>query len=176
MFSRVSFVAFAAPVVLSLAGCGSESAQPPSEQASEKPSPMAQEPGDTHPLEGPHGGHLIELGNEEYHAELLHDEKSHTVTVHLLDGAGKQPVAVSQPEIVVQLFQDLEFVKYSLKAVRDPADAAGTASEFETVDDALCDALSYEEEILGRLQVTIEGKSYTGTIEHSSHDHDGHGH
>lgn len=27
-----------------------------------------------HPSEGPHGGDLIELGNEEYHAELIHPE------------------------------------------------------------------------------------------------------
>ncbi|MDA1165948.1 MAG: hypothetical protein O3B13_22860 [Planctomycetota bacterium] len=27
-----------------------------------------------HPSEGPHGGDLIELGNEEYHAELVHPE------------------------------------------------------------------------------------------------------
>ena len=30
--------------------------------------------GHAHPSEGPHHGDLIELGNEEYHAEILHDE------------------------------------------------------------------------------------------------------
>ncbi len=30
------------------------------------------EEGHAHPSEGPHGGDLIELGNEEYHAELIH--------------------------------------------------------------------------------------------------------
>lgn len=35
-----------------------------------------------HPTEGPHGGDLIELGNEEYHAELVHshdhDDDAHS--------------------------------------------------------------------------------------------------
>lgn len=123
-----------------------------------------------HPTEGPHGGHLVELGNEEYHAELLHDEITHTVTVHLLDAAGTQPVALSQPEITLQLFQDGQFVKYALKAIPAPDATAGTASQFAIVDEALCDALVHGDETRGRLQVTINGKPYTGTIEHSSHD------
>jgi len=127
-----------------------------------------------HPTEGPHGGHLIELGSEEYHAELLHDENTHTVTIHLLDGAAKQPVAVALPEVTVQLHQDGQFVKYALKAVQGEGDAAGAASQFEIVDAALCDALCHEDEVRGRLQLTIQGKPYTGVIEHSSHDEDGH--
>jgi hypothetical protein len=130
-----------------------------------------------HPTEGPHGGHLIELGNEEYHAELLHDENTHAVTIHLLDGPGKQPLAIPQTEIALQLFQDGKFVKYALKAIQGPGDAAGAASRFEIVDATLCDALGHEDETRGRLQVTIDGKPYTGTIEHSSHgDHEGHEH
>ena len=123
-----------------------------------------------HPTEGPHGGHLIELGNEEYHAELLHDEDSHTVTVHLLDAAGKQSVAISQPEITLQLFQDGQFVKYALKAIPAPDATAGSASRFAVVDETLCDALVHGDETRGRLQVTIDGRPYTGTIEHSSHE------
>ena len=64
-----------------------------------------------HSTEGPHGGHLVELGNEEYHAELLHDEAAHSVTVHLLDAAGKQPVAVPLPEVTLQLLRDGQFVR-----------------------------------------------------------------
>jgi len=126
--------------------------------------------GDTHPTEGPHGGHLIELGNEEYHAELLHDENTHTVTIHLLDGPAKQTVTVPLTEITLQLFQGGQFVKYVLKAVQGPGDPADAASRFETVDVDLCDALGHEDETSGRLQMTIDGKPYTGTIEHTGHE------
>jgi len=132
-----------------------------------------------HPTEGPHGGHLIELGDEEYHAELLHDEGTHTVTVYLLDASGKQPVAVPESEINVQWFRDGRFEEYALKAVSESDDAAGTASRFEIVDAGLCDALCHEDGTQGRLRVTVDGKPYTGTIEalgHEHHDHAGHDH
>lgn len=128
----------------------------------------------SHPTEGPHGGDLIELGDEEYHAELLHDEDTHTVTVHLLDGQGKEPVNVPAGEVTVQLFQDGKFVKYTLQAV--PATGTSNrASQFKLVDAALCDTLCHGEEVRGRLQVTIGGKSYNGTIEHGSHGTHDHG-
>jgi hypothetical protein len=81
--------------------------------------------------------------------------------------------------MTLQLFRSGQFVKYTLKAVPGPEDAAGAASRFEIVDAALCDALCHEDETRGRLQVTIDGKPYTGTIEHASHgdhDHEGHDH
>ena len=49
----------------------------------------------------------------------------------------------------------------------------------ELVDDALCDALSHGAETRGRLQLTINGKPHSGTIEHAGHvdhDHASHGH
>jgi hypothetical protein len=125
-----------------------------------------------HPAEGPHGGYLIELGGGEYHAELLHDESTNTATIHLLDAAGKNPAAILQPEIALQLFQGGQFVKYALKAVQGPEDTAGAASRFEIVDAALCDALLHDDDTRGHLQVTINGKPFTGAIEHDSHGDD----
>ena len=50
------------------------------EQATEDP-----HAGHAHPSHGPHGGDLIELGNEEYHAELVHPH-GHDDDVHHDDG------------------------------------------------------------------------------------------
>ena len=182
----------AAALGLSLAGCGSDSTEIPTEKIEGSPPPLAMDADDDHaghdhgahaghehPTEGPHGGHLIELGTEEYHVDLLHDENTHTVTIHLLDGPAKQTVAVPLAEITLQLFQDGQFVKYALKAVQGPGDPAGAASQFEIVDAALCDALCHGDTTGGRLQVTINGKPYTGTIEHhehGEHDHQQEGH
>lgn len=192
---RMSFVIVCVAVVaalsVSLAGCSSESTETPAEKSGSSPPPLPPDAGHDdhaghdpnahagheHPGEGPHGGHLIELGNGEYHAELLHDENTHTVTIHLLDAAGEQPVAISQTEIALQLFQGAQFVKYALKAVQRPGEPAGAASRFEIVDESLCDALCHGDETRGRLQVTINSKPYTGMIEHTSHgDHDHEGH
>ncbi len=194
---RIGSLSLFVPAVLAMSifllGCSSDSTGTSTEELGDAPSASAadadhddhaghdhgDEAGHEHPTEGPHGGHLIELGNEEYHAELLHDEDTHAVTIHLLDGPAKQTVSVPLDEITVQLFQDGQFVKYTLKAVPGQGDAAGAASQFDLVDAALCDALC-QDEMSGRLQVTIDGKPYTGTIEHDSHeghDHDdGHDH
>ena len=120
-----------------------------------------------HSAEGPHGGHLIVLGNEEYHAELTHDESTHTVTVYLLDAAATKSVTADQSTIVLRLFQEGEFVEHTLEAT-------DAASQFSAADEQLCDALLHANETRGRLQVSIAGKAYTGMIEHKAHDHEGH--
>ena len=117
-----------------------------------------------HPDEGPHDGHLIELGDHEYHAELMHQHDSHTVAVFLFDGHVENPVAIAEPEITIQLLHDGEYVTYSLKAVAEPGVAEGKASQFRCVDEELCHAIGEDEELKGSLQVTIDGKQYTGKI------------
>jgi hypothetical protein len=167
-----------------LVGCGSDAAQPPTGPGTEHEhvADAGHDHGDhVHLTEGPHGGHLIELGNEAYRAELLHGDSAHTVTIHLLDAAAEQAVPVSQNEITLQLFRDGQFVDYTLKAVEQEADATGSASQFEITDAELCETLCSEEEVRGRLHVTIDGTPLTGIIEHGAHcdhehgDHD-HGH
>ena len=44
---------------------------------------------------GPNGGCLIELGEEEFHAEALFDEKDHKVVLFILDGEAKKAVAIA---------------------------------------------------------------------------------
>ena len=132
-----------------------------------------------HPTEGPHGGQLIELGNEEYHAELLLDDATGTITIHLLDAAGKLPVAIAEPEVALQLFRDGQFVSYVLKAASEPTNVEYGASRFQLADADLCETLCHGEEINGRLQVTVDGKPYTGTIQgcgHADGEHEGHAH
>ena len=72
-------LAFAAMLAFALSGSGcADSADDPqysdvSETESEKPDEN-EHAAHAHPSEGPHGGDLIELGNENYHAELVHPE------------------------------------------------------------------------------------------------------
>jgi len=126
-------------------------------------------PGHDHPTEGPHGGHLIELGGGVYHAELAHDEATHTVTVHLLDADGRTPVEADGPKITLQVFREGQFVDYTLAA----ADGEGV-STFSLVGEELCDVLLHADETRGRLRVTIDGQDHIGMIDHHAHDHAGH--
>jgi hypothetical protein len=151
-----------------LIGCnrGTSGNGSPSDQDDEKAHAPAAEPGHEHPAEGPHGGHLIELGPQQYHAELLHDEAAHTVTIHLLDASGKEAVSADEPHITLQLFKNGQYVDYTLKA-------AEGASEFTLVDEGLCDTLLHDQQVRGRLHVTIGGTQHTGIIEHQAHEHEG---
>lgn len=121
-----------------------------------------------HAEEGPHHGHLIELGKEEYHAELTHDESSKTVTVYLLDGAAKEAVAIADPTITLNLVVDGKPQQAKLAAAPQESDAAGESSRFTITDEAVLEALEAPK-TTGRLNVTIKGKAYVGNVEHHEH-------
>ena len=124
-----------------------------------------------HPSEGPHHGHLIELGQEEYHAELVHDDATKTVTVYLLDKEAKAPVAIADPEIMLNLAADGQPMQVKLAAAPQEGDPAGQSSRFSVMDEKALEALEAPK-TTGRLNVTIEGKSYTGEVVHEEHgDH-----
>jgi len=78
-----------------LAGCQSNEAsyRPISKGVRVKAAPSAHEHGDA----GPHGGHLVELGEEEYHAEVVLDVKSKAVSVYILS-SDPQKAAPSTPK------------------------------------------------------------------------------
>lgn len=128
--------------------------------------------GEGHPEEGPHHGHLIELGKEEYHAELAHDEATKTVTIYLLDAGAKNPIAIADAEIVMNLVANGAPMQVKLPAAPQEGDPAGLASRFSLSDEKVLDALEADK-TTGRLNISINGKSYSGEIEHHEHgEHD----
>ena len=130
--------------------------------------------GNAHPSEGPHHGGLIELGNEEYHAELVHDDDAGTVTIYILDGAATKQVPIDAKEITINATHDGKPEQFKLAATPDTNDPAGKSSRFVSNDKEL--ALHLDEEgAEPRLVLSINGKSYRGTITHD-HNHEGHDH
>ena len=121
-----------------------------------------------HHEHGPHGGHIIELGEEEYHAELAHDEAAKTVTIYLLDKTAKVAVPIADPEIVLNLVVDGQPLQVKLAAAPQEGDPAGHSSRFSLADEKVLEALEAPK-TTGRLNVTIGGKSYTGAVEHHEH-------
>ncbi len=123
-----------------------------------------------HGAEGPHGGHLIELGrNHKYHAELVEHDATQTVTIHILD-THMESLAIEQPSVSLSLTADGSSKTFELNAVA--ADAASGGSRFETADKELFQMLESHGEVTGKLRVTIEGAPYVGTLDHHEHDHD----
>jgi len=126
----------------------------------------------SHVEEAPHGGLLVELGDCQYHAELVHDDEAGSLTVYLWDAEVTQPVSSDQSEITLQLLSGDQFVAYQLAAAADSADAAGGAARFEIVDAGLSEAFHESDLLRGRLSVTIGGEPYVGDVQHTAHDHD----
>ena len=71
--------------MFTLSGCAEPSGDDQFSEVSEHDNEQPDEEphaGHPHPSHGPHGGDLIELGNEEYHAELVHPHVHHDDVHH----------------------------------------------------------------------------------------------
>src|SRR6476646_2702981 len=104
-------VALAALVGFSLAGCNSTA------NHSEKTPKADEAHAHEHHHHCPHNGHMMELGEEEYHAEWTHDE-SGKVTFYILDSEAKKEVPIATDKIVIDVkIGDNKPVTYELPAV-----------------------------------------------------------
>jgi hypothetical protein len=120
-----------------------------------------------HPSEGPHHGSLIELGKEEFHAELVHDDK--TITIYVLDSSAKNSVPVEASEVLINLVKDGKPVQFKLAALPEESDPSSKSSRFVVNSPELVSLLD-DEAAAPKLSITINGKSYRGIITHD-HDH-----
>lgn len=131
--------------------------------------------GHSHDHSPKHGGHLIEIGrNHEYHAEIVDDHKTESVTVFMMDGH-MEPLSVDQSSISLVLTAGETTQTFELMASQP-----GGSDEFASNDAKLMEMMEGEE-VKGKLRVTIDGKPFTGTFDHHGHshegdDHSGHGH
>ena len=127
-----------------------------------------------HPSEGPHHGDLVELGNEEYHGEVVHNEEAGTLVVYILDGAATNQVAIDATELTINVSHDGRPEQFTLTALPDDGDEKGKSSRFVSDDQDLAAHLDEEDTHL-RLVVKINGTTFRGEIKHD-HDHAGHNH
>lgn len=128
-----------------------------------------------HPDEGPHGGALIELGEEEYHAEIVIDEKADSVSIYLLGSNAKDAVPIDATEVFINLVHGKKPEQFKLKASPTKTDPKGKASRFILKDHDLLHDLEHDN-AQARLRVKIAGKSYSGKIAAGHHDHADHDH
>lgn len=165
----LSYVLLAAVVTVGLTGCSNA----PSTTGGSDSGEHDHDHGDehAHPSEGPHHGSLIELGEEEYHAELVHDDDAGSVTIYLLDSAAEEAVPIEASDVTINVQHDGQGAQFKLAAT-DVAE--GKASKFVSTDAALAEALDAEG-AEPQLVVSISGKQYRGSVAHD-HGHDEHDH
>jgi len=131
-----------------------------------------------HPSEGPHHGTLVELGNEDYHAEVVHGDAG-SITVYILDSAAKAGIPIDATELLINISHDGKAEQFKLSAERQESDPEGKSSRFSVKSEDLAGDLD-SHDATAKLVVMIDGKSFSGRIEHShegEHKHDeGHQH
>ena len=177
MYCRILVAVLGASTAIWLAGCPSSDSASDSDRSPDEPTSSddhGHDHGHDHPDHGPHGGDLIELGNEEYHAELVHDEEAGTITIYVLDGSAAKTVAIDAAAVTINLVHEGTPEQYALSATPGDGDAEGKSSRFVSEDEAL--ERNLHAATNPRLSLKIDGKPYSGDIVHD-HDHgDSHSH
>ena len=146
----------------------------------ESPSPPPSGPGEgQHPEDhhdhdhgalGPHGGHVLVLGDEQYHAEWTHDDKSGEIAIYLLDADIKEDVATTAELITIATTIREETQTYELAADNQDQADPPRASRFKTTNPNLLTALKQAGSgVDAQVRVVIDGSLFRGTFE--KHDH-----
>ncbi|MGE3172482.1 MAG: hypothetical protein AB7O97_07625 [Planctomycetota bacterium] len=145
----MKFVSIALPMLLVVASCSDE-----------KPEDKPSKPGAAaHGHEGPHGGHLLEVGDHVAHLEVMHDEAAGKMTIYVLGSDAKSALTDAKaPQ--VKLSTDSGPKVLSTTAV------SGAAGAFAVTDPAL---KAHGPE--GRISIEIGGKTYNPALEHDHKDH-----
>uniref|UniRef100_A0A7C2JYF3 Lipoprotein n=1 Tax=Schlesneria paludicola TaxID=360056 RepID=A0A7C2JYF3_9PLAN len=120
--------------------------------------------------EGPHHGALVELGEEEFHAEIVVDGKAHSLKLYLLgpDAKTAASTAASEATIAVEDGPTL-----TLKAVEGQPEGMNTV--FEVVDEKAVHDIAEAEFIHGELKITVGEKEFKTGLDvhfHADHDHE----
>jgi len=159
-------------LMLTGVGCNGDSQTSDTSGVETSPPPATVEDAHAHPTHGPHDGDLIELGNEEYHAELVHSE-GEEILIYILGSDAKTAVPIEATDIVVNVVHDGNPEQFKLTASPNEGDPEGQSSRFTSSEAELSEHV-HEDGAAAKLVVLIDGKQYTGKIAHD-HDHD-HGH
>jgi hypothetical protein len=131
-----------------LAGCGQSEPRPATAAAPKK-----------HEHKPPHGGTPVELGEEEYHVELVADPPAGKLDAYVMDGELENFVRVTAPAFEVTATLRRQPTALVFKAVASAAtgETVGDTSLFE----AQADWLKHEPTFDAVLkQLTVRGKSY----------------
>ena len=178
--NKLSLVLGCVAVAVFAMGCKQTDPQSPGTTFTTTQAPADDHAGHDHAATdhaAPHGGHLIELGHaHEFHAELLDDHKTATITIYLLD-ADLKPLSNNAATVSVVLSAGENTETFDLLASQP-----GSSAEFKS-SDAKMMAMIDGEKISGKLRVTLDAKPYTGSFEHLEHgqegeagSHEGHDH
>ncbi|MGZ0166470.1 MAG: hypothetical protein ACKVII_21305 [Planctomycetales bacterium] len=176
MLLRRSFeLALTAAFALVLTGCTDSNSEFTEVSHDESEVGHDDHSGHGHGAHGPNGGEIVEVGNEEFHAEVVVDEDTHRIDVFVLGSDAKTAKPIDATEISVSFKHGDEVEDFKLAAAALDGEAEGQSSKFTLTSEELFEEL-HEHSEGATLSFTAGGESLSGTVTHS-HDHgDEHGH
>ena len=128
-----------------------------------------------HETLGPNGGHVLELGDHQYHAEWTHDDETKEIVVYVLDKGIKQPVQAAADGAKITVAIEKQGAKnYVLEAVEANEEEPPTATKFRIIDSNLLTSIKMGKGVYATLSVVIDGTEFTTKIEHHAHGHHHH--
>ena len=159
-------------VLLLVVGCQQQSVDQPAPAAGNASHDHEHDHGHDHAHTGPHGGHILELGREDYHAEWTHKDQSSEIVVHLLDADIKQDVSTTAELIMISTTIRGEQQTYELAADNQDESDPPRATRFTITSPSLLTALKQVGAgVQADISVIIDGKMFRGSFEKNEHDH-----
>jgi Flp pilus assembly protein TadD len=145
-------------VALALSGCQSSPTETNAPTAS-APSPSAEaaKKEAEHEHSAPHGGVLIELGEEFAHIEIVLDAATGKLTAYALDGEAEKAVRIKQNEIEVAVENPAVTIKLAGVANTLTGETADDTSEFSGQSERLKGATDFNGIIK---TISIKGKEF----------------
>jgi hypothetical protein len=144
----LSFACLTTALVLSACQSSSTENRAPAATAASAPSPSpsaeaAKKDGE-HEHSAPHGGALVELGEEFAHVEVVLDAATGKLTAYALDGEAEKSVRVKQSEIEIVVKNPAVMITLGGVANALTGETAGDTSEFSGQSDRLKDAANFD--------------------------------
>ncbi len=155
---------FALTALLGLIGCGNNQKEPLKTFDRKDAQKAPVDPHGSHE-HGPHEGHVIELGNEEYHAEVVDDHDKDELGIYILGGDAKTAKPVELTELVLTFKHGDKTEEFKLPAVKQEGDPEGKASFFKIKSQELFEELHHHSEG-ATLTFKVGETELKGTVKH----------
>ncbi len=126
--------------------------------------------------EGPNGGHLLEVGEDQYHVEVVFDEKGRTLTAFILGPDAKTafPIEGKTIDFDLEIGEKEHEIPLAAKPLEGEKD--GKSSRFVAEGKAIHESIKTEADLNGHFHLDIGKDHFHVDLEHGDHDHDGHDH
>lgn len=112
----------------------------------------------THEHHAPHGGTLVEFGEEFAHFEIVLDAATGELTAYALDGEAEKSIALTQAEIEIEIEKPSRFVvKLEARENALTGETKGATSEFRGRSERLKNLKDFDAAVKS---ITIRGREF----------------